>query len=81
MPETSEGEQDNGEKDNQEEETEQRIWNVRSCLSIRPKEWEGRNLNFKYLPSREECETLLEREGDHYGPIMAPSRHESQQYS
>lgn len=58
VPETSEGEQDNGEKDNQEEETEQRIWNVRSCLSIRPKEWEGRNLNFKYLPSREECETL-----------------------
>lgn len=68
-PETSEGEQDNGEKDNQEEETEQRIWNVRSCLSIRSKEWEGRNLNFKYLPSREECETLLERDGDHYGPF------------
>ncbi|KAH7044554.1 hypothetical protein B0J12DRAFT_787346 [Macrophomina phaseolina] len=65
--EEEEDEEDEDEEGKEEEEED--TWNAKYCLSIRPFEWDGRDL--QGLPPCDQCETLLEWEGN-WKPTWEP---------
>lgn len=64
-------EEDDGDDEDEEgkEEEEEDTWNAKYCLSIRPFEWDGNDL--QGLPPCDQCETLLEWEGN-WKPTWEP---------